>query len=660
VQKSSTFQQYEDGQYATELRRLEHTYKHGLASDVLSLARAIAGASQSSVIGVGSGGSFTVASLLCNLHETLTGRVSRPSTPLEIISNPSLAATSPAFFISAEGQNPDISEALVRARFHSARPIHVLTNRETSPLADTVRTLTDIGMHVFPLADKDGYLATNSLLLDATLVARAYDTLAPDGSPLPSAIEQLTVGEDSVDAWLASIAGFTKALVKRRTLMVLYAPYCKPIAADLESKLSESALMYAHLADLRSFAHGRHLWLAKRPEETAVLALVDASLARLWEHMRSLIPSEVPCATLNVGPAMARGLLAGLVAALRFVGSIANHVNVDPGRPTVPAFGRSLYYADLASLVESPTHPRDTGERDKLEVIGARWPYRGHSSAMQRACAAYRMQLEKQAFRAIVFDYDGTVCATQQGDAPPSQTMASELCRLTGANVTVAIVSGRGGSMRERLRESLPQSEWEKIQLGLYSGGWITNVASTSEAPGGTSEFLYHATRIARQLEQIGVPIADVRPTHPYQVSIRFQPGVDTADMWFVFADALRRAGLDLSSMLRSRHSIDILAPGVGKAHIVGYLVEQYRLLPHEVLTIGDQGAWPGNDATLLEHRFSLSVDFPSRRIDRGWKFAPMHRRGVDATLWYLERIHLRAGGKFEVRLTEARTASLE
>src|SRR5580700_8952465 len=150
--------------YEGELSKLGTTYDLALQADIQHVKTAIAGASEASIIGVGSGGSFTAASLLCNLHETYTGRVSRPSTPLEIICNPTLAAASPAFFISAEGKNPDIIEALQRARLYSARPIQVLTNREASPLTESATSLTDITLHLFPLVKKDGFLATNSLL----------------------------------------------------------------------------------------------------------------------------------------------------------------------------------------------------------------------------------------------------------------------------------------------------------------------------------------------------------------------------------------------------------------------------------------------------------------------------------------------------------------
>src|SRR5580700_6028675 len=115
--------------YEGELSKLGTTYDLALQADIQHVKTAIAGASEASIIGVGSGGSYTTASLLCNLHETYTGRVSRPSTPLEIICNPTLASASPVFLISAEGKNPDVIEALLRARRHSARAVHIVTNR---------------------------------------------------------------------------------------------------------------------------------------------------------------------------------------------------------------------------------------------------------------------------------------------------------------------------------------------------------------------------------------------------------------------------------------------------------------------------------------------------------------------------------------------------
>lgn len=201
--------------YQKELENLNTTYQAALSADVERLKSAIAGASELSIIGVGSGGSFTVASLLCNLHEAYTGRVSRPSTPLEIICNPTLASASPVFLISAEGKNPDIVEALFRARRHSARSVHVLTNREDSPLTQSIAELTDISTHTFALSQKDGYLATNSLLMDAVVVARAYGELDGEKTPFPQSINELTLNEQPISEWIETAVDFLKEVANK-------------------------------------------------------------------------------------------------------------------------------------------------------------------------------------------------------------------------------------------------------------------------------------------------------------------------------------------------------------------------------------------------------------------------------------------------------------
>lgn len=637
--------------YDSELENLSQTYQAALAADIATVKAAIAGASDSSLIGVGSGGSFTVASLLCNLHETYTGRVSRPSTPLEIICNPTLAAASPVFLISAEGKNPDAKEALQRARRHSARAVHVITNRSTSPLISCAEGLSDITTHVFELVEKDGYLATNSLLLDAVLVARAYGELDEDKEQVPDSIGALHLGVQTIDDWLTDASDFVKEAVKRGNVIVTFSPLLRPVAADLESKLSESALLHCQLADLRSFAHGRHLWLAERPNECAILTLIEPSLHALWENMRAKLPTEVPTLTMPFSGAKPRDLLAGLVAEMRLISAVALQAGRDPGKPEVPQFGYDIHYADLPNLIPPPRDELDGAEQSKYEVLGARWPSVRRHGSMRRALEGFKSAIEQQVFRSVVFDYDGVLCSSQRSDQPPPQVIIDSLIRMVDAGVVVGIASGRGGSIQEHLQSSLPQPIWEKIQLGLYNCGRISNVATIIENAE-TSEFLSHVTRIVRRLKAIGVPIDNIRPTPPFQVSVRFRRGADVDGIWFVIADALGRAGLDPLRVVRSKHSVDVLGPGVNKSRLIAHIVQQFKIDPYQVLTMGDQGAWPGNDSSLLDHRFSLSVDQPSRRLDRGWKVAPSHLRDVDATLWYLDHMQLREGGEFKMDFT--------
>lgn len=642
---SSTF-------YEQELEELGQSFVAAYNADIKLLKLAIASASESSLIGVGSGGSYTVASLLCNLHEAYTGRVSRPATPLELICNPTLASASPVFLISAEGKNPDIVEAMERARSHSSRSIHVLTNRGTSPLMDRVRNkFRDVTTHVFELANKDGYLATNSLLLDAVLIARAYGELDKSMEQFPSSIDELHIGDQSIMDWVREGDSFIDQAVARKGLIVVFSPLLRPVAADLESKFAESALLHCQLADIRSFAHGRHLWLAERANDCAVLALTEPGLDRLWASMHALLPTNVPVYQMSLGGSTPRDLLAGLVGQMQLVASVARRLGKDPGKPAVPPFGRELYYSDLPALIPVPQESGRRGERSKYEVFGARWPSIGSSGAMRRALHSFEEILEQQTFRSIVFDYDGTLCSSQRNDTPLQPPIVTHIKTLVEAGVWVGIASGRGDSIQQYLQKSLPTELWPRVRLGLYNGGWIGHLGSDISGTGTTSEFLSHVRRIIGRLESLGVPIERVKETYPHQISIRFREGVNSENMWFVIADALRQAGLDPSTVVRSKHSVDVLGNGVSKSHLVASIVKECGVDPYEIVTMGDQGAWPGNDASLLEHRFSLSVDLPSRRLDRGWKLAPQHKRDVDATLWYLERMKVASDGSFRFSL---------
>ncbi len=627
--------------YEEELNKLRDTYTHALSSNIEDLKLAIAGVSESSIIGVGSGGSYTVASLLCSLHEAYTGRVSRPSTPLELICNPNLASASPVFLISAEGKNPDICEALERARRQSARTVHVLVNRENCPLVQKAEELYEVKSHVFALPYKDGYLATNSLLYDAILIARAYSELDGVLSPFPESFDELKIGDKSIQDWAASIEGFADQAIKAGAVFVTYSPILKAVAADLESKLAEAALLHCQLADLRSFAHGRHLWLADRPDDCVILALIDPSLENLWQHTTSLIPKPESCLAVNVGGSAPVDLVKGIVSGMYLVSVIAKLLGKDPAKPEVKQFGRDLYYADVSTLVGRPNDENNFGMHSKAEVLGAHWPAKSQRVTITRAMEAARDDMLQQHFKAIIFDYDGTLCPSQRKEVAPAKEIADHIIKLVEAGIVVGVASGRGGSMQEALKQVIPEALWSRIHLGLYNGGYRTTLNGDLTSKGDTSEFISHVTRIVRRLQALGAPIVDIRPTPPYQVSVRFREGIATEPMWFVLADALREAGLDLYRMVRSKHSIDVLEEKVNKSLLVADIIQQNKIEPYKILTMGDQGAWPGNDASLLEHRYSLSVDTPSRRMDRGWKFAPDHKRYVDATLWYLEHMRI-------------------
>lgn len=640
--------------YEEELSRLDATLLHAAQVNISGLKSAVSGASEASIIAVGSGGSFTVASLLCSLHESYTGRVSRAITPLELICNPTLASASPIFVISAEGKNPDVLEALQRARKYSSRAVHVITNRSNSPLMTRVRSLKDVTAQVFDLTVKDGYLATNSLALDASLVARAYGELDQDGEEDPISTETIRISGLSLKEWLAEARPFVKQAHRRNGLIIVFSPHLRSVAEDIESKFSEAALQSTQLCDFRSFAHGRHLWLTERSADTALLVLTEPSTDLLWRDMESQIPPAVPHFSLSLASAAPRELIGGLIAAMYLVSEVANAEERDIAKPTVSELGKRLYYAELAKLIPPPIDDESYGEDSKYQILGAHWPTTRTSGKTRRALTAVQSLFHGKSFRSIVFDYDGTLCSSSGLDLPPSDDIIAAVTQLLKADITIGIASGRGGSIGENLEKKIDSQFWPKVWLGLYNGGWIGKLGQTPIPGTQTNEFLTNAQRVVAGLRSYGVPITNVRSNPPYQLSIRFEAGVSTEQMWFTIVDALKQAGLDTGTVVRSKHSVDILSRGISKSLLVARIIQQEHVDPYEIVTMGDLGAWPGNDFSLLQHRYSLSVDVPSRRLDRGWKLAPRYLRDVDATLWYLSRLIVSEAGHFHFDLPRA------
>ena len=210
--------------------------------------------------------------------------------------------------------------------------------------------------------------------------------------------------------------------VARRSIIVLYSPLLRPIAADLELKLAEGALLNCQLADFRSFAHGRHLWLAERRGDVAILALTEPLLEEVWREMLRRIPAEVPSLTMPLDGAAPRDLLTGLVAGMQLVSQIAAASGRDVGRPEVPDFGRELYHTDLSTLPPANGARLRRGEQSKRDVLGAKWPSVPPRGVLRRALKAFETGLGSQTFRGIVFDYDGTLCSSQPQDTPPRRS----------------------------------------------------------------------------------------------------------------------------------------------------------------------------------------------------------------------------------------------
>ena len=70
----------------------------------------------------------------------------------------------------------------------------------------------------------------------------------------------------------------------------------------------------------------------------------------------------------------------------------------------------------------------------------------------------------------------------------------------------------------------------------------------------------------------------------------------------------------------------------------------------NDILRIGDKGAWPGNDAEMLDHPLGLTVDEASPSRHHCWGLAPAGVKGLQATLYYLDRLEWsQIGGRLKL-----------
>jgi hypothetical protein len=86
---------------------------------------------------------------------------------------------------------------------------------------------------------------------------------------------------------------------------------------------------------------------------------------------------------------------------------------------------------------------------------------------------------------------------------------------------------------------------------------------------------------------------------------------------------------------------VDILDLDVSKTQVVEVLRKKINDVKSNILIIGDQGQYEGNDFELLNLPYSLSVDKISSSPITCWNLSPIGLRGVRATLAVLRSLEV-------------------
>ena len=633
--------------YAGEMAKLAETFAWAEEVELRPLQQAVRVAGLSPLRVIGSGGSLTGAHALAGLHQRYTGHLAAVATPLEAVDEPLDAAVA-TWLLSAGGGNADILAAAKALILREPRQIGVLCGREASPLAKLCRRHPFVDLLLYPPpAGKDGFLATNSLLGFTALLTRAYTAEFGSDADWQDTVARLKPLLPDTAAALEAWEVATAPLWTRSTTLVLHGPSTRIGAIDLESKFTEAALGHLQIADYRNFAHGRHHWLAKRSETSAVLAFITGTDRALAERTLDLIPAGVPQARIVFDGGPNAVALASLLAALRITGWAGRTRGIDPGRPGVPEFGRKLYNLRLPRPRRIAGLPRLTPREvvaisrkagaapDRLAALGEleRW---------RDALADFLTRLRDARFAGIVLDYDGTVVDTRCRSKPADPEMVSELVRLAEAGAHIGIATGRGKSVRCDLQECLPCTLWPFVLVGYYNGAEVASLDDDS-VPDGSRNVCADLQPLADALHRHPDLSECVRQEdRPFQITLEAVHVMPVSRLWDLARKVIRTTGVRDIAVTCSSHSVDIVAAGVSKLNVVRRLRETVGDEP--ILAIGDRGRCPGNDHELLSEPFALGVDEISADPATCWHLGEPGQRGPTVTLGYLSALEAQDG----------------
>jgi hypothetical protein len=628
--------------YDSELASLPLTYDWARTAEIKTLVSALRRASALPLIAIGSGGSFTTSVFMADCHKHFCRRLAKAITPLELIADTPEREAS-YVILSAAGKNRDILATFRHILDAEPANIIILCTSVGSPLAELARPYSWIDVVEYELpTGKDGFVATNSLFASCVLIARAFGEATAADLTWPSAFDDLTTMRGNC---LGELPEDLSAVLKREHLLVIHDHPTRAAALDLESKFSEAALGGVQVCDLRSFAHGRHHWLAKRGDSTGILTLHTTESSNLMHRTTRLLPPDVPITDVAVKGDRIIGGIRAIVEVLHVVGAAGRIRGIDPGRPGVPSYGSRIY--NLPAFSARKREPADGVLRSERYAIERK--ARTGVAELQKLGLlpywqdAYRRFLDDMCaanFRAVIFDYDGTLCDPVNRFDGIRKEVATRLNDLLSRGILIGIATGRGGSVREDLSAQIPNPiDQGKVFIGYHNGAELGILSDSSQPP--------ESAELGRPLQRVWDLLANDPRIHDFATlkpsagQITILPNQGAEDM--IGPIVKHYAAICRVPVVKSGHSLDILSPAVGKCCLVKAIREQLPgSSPSELLVIGDQGEWPGNDYELLGEPHSVSVDRVSPDPGTCWNLLPPGIRGSQGVIWYLAQMRLR------------------
>ncbi len=620
--------------FNSELEKLHDTIRWAEEQDVSILSEFLFVESrQTPLVCVGSGGSLSACHYAAQLYQQRNGVLAEAMTPLQLMySGREIIRNSKLLFLSASGKNKDILNAIKYGIKYNETGMMSLTFRKNNPTEELLASHSKVLRWCQDIpSEKDGFLATNSLIATFTLLCKAAE-----GSDFQ--VPSFKYQDLKPETWNLELSPI-------QNFLVLYGAAGEPVAWDIESKFTEAALGSALLSDYRNFGHGRHHWFAKRKENSCIIALISPVEKDLAIKTIKSLPADVPVICMETDLESSIAAIDLLLQSFHFVNELGKARGIDPGRPGVPPFGRILYNLNYFKLTNSILPEEKTVNVAVRRKIGC--------SGMENAAlkgyyaAAYKrfvQRLNRGKFTTIAFDYDGTLSAKDlksRYDNGLRNEIKNALLSLLEKGIKIVIATGRGQSVGKSFINTFEQKYWPQIRIGYYNGACPLTLSEEDKIEewkkqGLDDELKELEEELKRRLPEQCIDYKFEERCLQLSIEGKMTPA-ESQMVYDTCREIIWDRQLNAIRVWRSSHSMDI---------VVYHDVSKLRVIDDSASTlcIGDYGTVEGNDYEFLTTSYSLSVDKVSRNADSCWNLAPSGVYGLDATLYYLSRLTVNDG----------------
>ncbi|NAS30391.1 HAD hydrolase family protein [Flavobacteriaceae bacterium R38] len=617
--------------FAKELTLLEKTINWANSLELDSLSTFFSKI-KAPIYLVGSGGSLSACHFAVSLLNK-KGKFAKAITPLELFHLKETIHNSSVIFISASGRNYDIRFSYKVAVEQDPKNIGIICMKEDNPLTKISLNhgLTNSFCYNLP-SGKDGFLATNSLMAFYLVFNNGLSNNRIKSKPITKSFNK------SIDSFLNSTDGHC-------TYIVLYSGWNKSVALDIESKCSEAGLDSILISDYRNFGHGRHNWFDKH-DRSAIIALCNEEDNLLAKKTIGLLPESIPKLLLESKEKDSISCIDLLKKSFIFINELGKKKGIDPGKPGVPSYGSKLYNLPYSSLLPKEREIKisiraKTAIKRKLNIYDLSLIDENELKMWVRAYNSFINNLKKASFGLIMFDYDGTLCSSSERYSVPSLSITQKLNEIIKNGFYIGIATGRGKSAREALQKILPKKFWKKVIIGYYNGS-DCGTLEDNELPNKNRAVSPSLEKLESELKRVTQVYGSKIELRPNQITIE----VSHIKRWYFIRNLIIQTiktnySIDDIQILESSHSMDIIPLSVSKMNIISYAknILKKSNISQEILCIGDKGQWSGNDFSLLDSKYGLSVHEVSPKLNKCWNISSLGHRNVSATLEYLNSL---------------------